>query len=340
MFRPTRALIVAAAVLVLTACGGSPDPSASQSASPSPSPSPSDSASPTESPAPTPTPTIPATDTLDGITVTGKRLEAPKVEFETPLRIDETRYKVLEPGSGPKALEDGYVTVHYYGINARTGDSFDESFSTGVPATFPLNGVIPGFKKGLTGQQPGSRVLIAVTGEDGYDPSYQIDPQYAPEGYELFDTLLFVVDVIDVSLAEPAGTEVTPPAGLPTVSSGVGKPEVTIPSADPPTKLVAQTLIEGDGRKLEEGDTILARYVGVSWKTGKVFDDGFASATTGELSEGSLIPGWVKGLKGKTVGSRVLLVLPPEDGYPDGSNTPPVEKGDTIVYVVDLLFAY
>lgn len=39
-------------------------------------------------------------------------------------------------------------------------------------------------------------------------------------------------------------------------------------------------------------------------------------------------------------GSRVLLVLPPEYGYPDGANNPPLEKGDTIVYVVDILFAY
>ena len=34
-----------------------------------------------------------------------------------------------------------------------------------------------------------------------------------------------------------------------------------------------------------------------------------------------------------------LLVWPPADGYPEGSNNPPLEKGDTIVYVVDVLFA-
>ena len=333
MFRPTRALIAAAAALVLTACGGSPDPSASQSASPSPSPS--ESASPTATP--TPTPTIPATSSLDGITVTGKRLEAPKVEFDKPLRIDQTRFEVLEPGSGPKALADGMVTLHYQGVNGRTGEVFDESY-VGDPVTFPLKGVIPGFQKGLTGQQPGSRVLIAVPGEDGYDQSYKIDPQYAPKGYELFDTLLFVVDIIDVSLAEPAGSTVNPAAGLPTVSSATGKPEVTIPATDPPKSMAAQTLIEGEGRRVETGDTVLARYVGVSWKTGKVFDDGFATPTYEVLE--NLLPGWTKGLKGKKVGSRVLLVLPPADGYPEGSNNPSVEKGDTVVYVVDLLFAY
>lgn len=332
MFRASRVLIAAAAALVLTACAGSPEPPVSQSASPSPSPT--GSATPT----PTPTPTIPATSSLDGITVTGKRLEAPKIEFDKPLRIDQTRFEVLEPGEGLKAAADGLVSVHYYGVNARTGDVFDESFSGEAPATFQLNQVIPGFQKGLTGQQPGSRVLIAVPGEDGYDSSYQIDPQFAPEGYELFDTLLFVVDITDVSLTEPSGTAVTPPAGLPTVSTGTGKPTVTIPATAAPTSMVAQTLIEGTGREVEAADTILARYVGYSWKTGEIFDDGFATPTSEAMA--NLIPGWTKGLKGKTVGSRVLLVLPPADGFPEGANNPPVEKGDTVVYVVDLLFAY
>lgn len=329
MFRPTRALIAAAAVLVLTACGGSPDPSASQSASPSPSPS--DSASPTASP--TPTPTIPATSSLDGIKVTGKRLEAPKVDFEKPLRIDQTRFEVLEAGSGPKAAADGMVTVHYYGVNGRTGKMFEESYTENMPKTFALNGVVAGFKTGLTGQQSGSRVLIAMPGTDAYDAS----PSSGPEGYEAGDTLIFVVDVLSVSVAEPSGTTITPPAGLPTVSAGTGKPTITIPSTAAPTKMVAQTLIEGTENKVAKGDSILARYVGYSWKTGKLVDDGFDSPSGGALS--STIPGWQTGLVGKPVGSRVLLVLPPADGFPKGSNNPPLEAGDTIVYVVDLLFA-
>ena len=47
----------------------------------------------------------------------------------------------------------------------------------------------------------------------------------------------------------------------------------------------------------------------------------------------------VKGLTGQTVGSRVLLVIPPADGYPDGNATPSVKPGETLVLVVDLLFA-
>ena len=45
-----------------------------------------------------------------------------------------------------------------------------------------------------------------------------------------------------------------------------------------------------------------------------------------------------KGLIGQTVGSRVLLIVPPADGYPDGNPRPKIEKGTTLVLVVDLLF--
>ena len=326
-------LIAAAAVaLSLTACSAAP----SETTSPSASASPTASATPT--PTPTPTPTVPVSDSLDAIKVTGDPLEAPKVEFEKPFAVGETMVDVLVPGDGPKAVADGLVTVHYYGVNARSGETFDESYADKAPVTFSLTGVIPGFQKGLTGQQAGSRVLIAVPGSDGYDEAYRMDPSYAPDGYELFDTLLFVVDILDVSLTEPSGKTVTPPDGLPTVSPGTGKPTVTIPDSQPPSSMVAQTLIEGTGAKVGADDTIQARYVGVSWKTGEVFDDGFETPTTGALAD--LIPGWTKGLEGKTVGSRVLLVLPPADGFPEGSNKPAVEKGDTVVYVVDLLFAY
>ena len=331
MFSPARIALAAAAVLALTACtSGTP----TDSASPSPTPTASPSATPTPTPTPTPTSTVPVSSSLDAIKVTGKPLAAPKVEFKAPFAIDKTRVEVLKAGTGPKADANGYVSVQYQGVNGRTGKVFDESFSAkGDPITFPLTGVIPGFQKGLTGQQAGSRVLIGIPGPDGYDPMGG-----AGEDIKVGDTLLFVVDIVDVSLTEPSGKVITPPSGLPTVSPGTGKPTITIPSGDAPTTMTAQVLIEGTGRKVAKDDTILVRYVGVSWKTGQVVDDHFATADSGPLS--STIPGWIKGLEGKTVGSRVLLVLPPAFGFPKGSNNPPLEAGDTIVYVVDLLFAY
>ncbi len=318
-----RLIPVLACLFALSACG-------SPSATPSVTASPSGTATPTASASPTAT--VKVSDSLDAITVSGKQLKAPTVKVKAPFAIDKTRVRVLDQGSGAKALADGSVTVHYYGVNGRTGKMFEESYTAGTPATFSLAGVIAGFKTGLTGQQAGSRVLIAMPGTDGYDAA----GGSSGAGIEVGDTLIFVVDVLAVSVAEPSGKVVTPPAGLPTVSAGTGKPTVTIPATAAPTKMVAQTLIEGTGAKVKKTDAIVARYVGYSWKSGKLIDDGFDTPTSGTLSD--TIPGWQTGLVGRRVGSRTLLVLPPDSGFPEGSNNPPVEKGDTVVYVVDLLF--
>lgn len=273
-------------------------------------------------------------DSLDGIKVTGKKLSKPKVSVKAPFVIDKTRTEVLSKGSGPAASASGIVKVNYYGVNGRTGKKFDESYSTGTPVVFSLTGVVAGFQKGLTGQRAGSRVLIAMPGSDGYDAAGGQESADIKVG----DTLIFVVDIIDVSLSEPAGKTMKPAASLPKVAGGAAdKPTVTIPATDPPSKMSATVLIEGTRAKISKTDTIMARYVGYSWKTGKLIDDGWTEPTGGALT--GLIPGWQTGLVGKKVGSRVLLVLPPKDGFPEGSNNPPVEAGDTVVYVIDLLFA-
>ena len=53
---------------------------------------------------------------------------------------------------------------------------------------------------------------------------------------------------------------------------------------------------------------------------------------------GNVIPGWDKGLVGKTVGSRVLLVVPPADGYADQVQGQ-IPANSTLVFVVDILDA-
>jgi len=326
---PIRRLLPAIAFLIaLTACG-----------SPSASPTPSAAVTPAASPSGSPSAGLPsdnaATQTdLTGITVTGPKGKAPKVTFHPkPFVVDKTQTKVLIEGKGDAARADGYVKINYYGVNGRDGAVFDSSFSRGAPASFPLANVITGFKTGLTGQKVGSRVLVVVPSSEGYGETGSSDGSI-----KAGDTLIFVVDILAVSVTDPSGETVTPPAGLPTVTGAANaKPTVTIPATAAPTTMTAQTLIKGTGDKVTKADTIYARFVGYSWKTGKLIQDQW-TPITGALS--TTIPGWKTGLVDKTVGSRVLLVLPPEYGYPDGANNPPLEKGDTIVYVVDILFAY
>jgi peptidylprolyl isomerase len=54
-----------------------------------------------------------------------------------------------------------------------------------------------------------------------------------------------------------------------------------------------------------------------------------------------VITGWSSGLRGVKVGSRVMLVIPPKDGYGSSGNSQAGIKGtDTLVFVVDVLAAF
>ena len=51
-------------------------------------------------------------------------------------------------------------------------------------------------------------------------------------------------------------------------------------------------------------------------------------------------PGGIKGLVGQKVGSQVLLVIPPADGYGEaGAPNAGIGATDTLVFVIDLLAA-
>ena len=329
---PQKSLLVLAlsGSLFLAACGsdGEATGDASASAVPSASASASGSATPSAKPS-----KVPTSKNFDKVSVSGAFGKSPKVKIDAPYAIDKTRTKVLEDSDGAVVAAGQTVEVNYYGVDGRTGKKFDESFSAGQPVAFSLDQVVPGFSKGLTGQKKGSRVLIAMPGSDGYDAS----GGNAQAGIEVGDTLVFVVDIVDVQLSEPAGTRVEPKAGLPTVTGPLDKPDITVPKSDAPEELVVQPLIKGDGTKVGASDTITFAYRWEIWDDGRLVEESYGQKP-GSSPLSGLVAGLQEGLEGQTVGSRVLLVIPPDKGYPDGNAQPKVDKGETLVMVVDLLF--
>ncbi len=98
-------------------------------------------------------------------------------------------------------------------------------------------------------------------------------------------------------------------------------------------------LTEGDGETVKVGDKVSVNYVGINGTTGKEFDSSFDRGTPTEftLAEGQLIKGFVTGLEGAKVGSRVLVGIPPEDGYGEqGSAGADIKGTDTLLFVIDV----
>ena len=71
------------------------------------------------------------------------------------------QYKVLQAGNGAKPTANSVVTVHYTGT-LPDGTVFDSSVKRGEPATFPVNGVIPGWTEALQIMQVGSKYKLFI----------------------------------------------------------------------------------------------------------------------------------------------------------------------------------
>ena len=77
------------------------------------------------------------------------------------------QFRSITEGSGehPKATDS--VTVHYSG-KLTDGTEFDSSYKRNQPATFPLNGVIPGWTEGLQLMKPGGKAELVIPSKLGY----------------------------------------------------------------------------------------------------------------------------------------------------------------------------
>lgn len=117
------------------------------------------------------------------------------------------------------------------------------------------------------------------------------------------------------------------------------KPIVTIPDTEPPTDLVIEDLVEGDGTEAVAGAVVSVHYVGVAWSTGQQFDASWDRGDTFEfrLGAGMVISGWDQGVQGMKVGGRRRLTIPAHLGYGERGAGGVIRGGETLVFVVDLL---
>lgn len=116
---------------------------------------------------------------------------APRIDVQAPFSVAETTVQTLQTGDGPVVADTATVSVCYEGVNGRTGDIFDSSYTNGTPVQFPLNAVIDGFRLAIAGQTVGSTVAVAMTSADGYANGMPA------AGIEIGDTLVFAIQILD-----------------------------------------------------------------------------------------------------------------------------------------------
>jgi FKBP-type peptidyl-prolyl cis-trans isomerase len=287
-----------------------------------------------------------SSNTNAAVKVTGAFDKTPTVVIPHQDPSSKLAYSTTIKGTGAKLVSGDYTlaNVTIYKWSGTKSTLLDSTYSTGAQL-IPGDLGLPGLVTALNNATLGSRVIAVLPPKYGYGTGGN-----SQIGVTGSDTLVWVIDLLQQFSpdASATGTRVSEGGGkLPTVSFPlIGQaPTVTIPKNSPPAKLSVTTLVKGSGPKLVLGDTVVAQYVGVIWRTGKVFSQSWSSSTESPSQPfsfqlgGQVITGWNDGLPGVTVGSRVMLVIPPALGYgPDGGQASAgIKKNDTLVFVIDIV---
>lgn len=246
------------------------------------------------------------------ITVSGTVGRVPVATFDTPLPLAPADSETLVEGDGRTLVADGPALLALTAYDGQTGALLADR-GAGDARTLLLapEEVGEDIYPVLLGTTEGSRILLTqpVTVDDA-------------------DRMLVLV--VDVLHSRARGQQLEPPESFPdiTVTEEDGVPSLTLPDQEPPDSLVVSTVIRGEGRQVSAEHTVTLQYVAVVWPGGDVYDSTWADGQvprTVDLAD--TLEGLRDGLLDQTVGSRVIVSVPPAQGTGD----------QTLVFLVDVL---
>ncbi|MGH3380153.1 MAG: FKBP-type peptidyl-prolyl cis-trans isomerase [Actinoallomurus sp.] len=278
----------------------------------------------------------------DGLKVAGAVGRQPTVTIPKSGPGGGLKVKTLHKGKGAQVAKGDLVAASYVGYRWNGGDHklIASSYDAGHPAMFPYGQLVPGLNHALEGQRPGGRVMAVIPPGQGYGAN-----GYAPMQIGGGDSLVFVLDVLAAYPNSSAAAGTPQPqtdARLPKVSSGA-TPSMKIPVVGAPAKLQVRTLVQGTGKPVQARQLVVYHDLGQIWRGGKVFESSRGRGHPDSVVVGArqMLPGWDRAVVGKPVGSRVLVVVPPGDGYgTKGHSASGIKRGDTLAFVIDIIAAY
>jgi len=257
----------------------------------------------------------------DAITAEGEMGTEPTATFTAPLEITEPQSTVIDEGSGDEAESGDYLQFALAAYDATSGEKVA---AQGYNDDLLPQQIAP---EGGVGQllgcpKPGSRYAVAVpAATDGSSPA-----------------IVYLIDVFGTAPTQAWGDPQEPDDGMPTVElEDDGSPTVTLPEGDIPTEFEKATLKKGDGAVVEAGDQVMVQYHGVSWNSGEMFDESWGKQPFTFTVGSGVVQGFTDAVTGETVGSQVIAVLPPALAYGEGEINEADLKGQTLVFVVDIL---
>jgi peptidylprolyl isomerase len=285
-----------------------------------------------------PAPAEPTKDRLDAVQITGEVGDEPDVTWSSQMTAGKIKAETLVEGEGEKLAEGDQVLTHLW-----IGNGFTEAkaFSThdkdSTAELVTVDDQLPPFLAAIKDATIGSRIAVTSSAEEAFGPAGN-----AQLGIGNKDSVLVIVDLASGIADPPSGTRPPAPAWVPPLEfkkgaiSGFdfkGVPE-------PTDQLQKAVLFEGDGPVVEKGNAIVVKYLGQVYGGKKPFDENFSTGTPTSfaIGNGAVIKGWDQTLVGSTVGTRMVVAVPPDLGYGEKGNPDAgIKRTDTLYFVIDVL---
>jgi peptidylprolyl isomerase len=272
------------------------------------------------------------------VSATGKEGTKLKVTLKTPMTIKTNSYKVLQEGTGAALKSGQRVCMQTVVYNAKSGEELGSTWKENkkdCSLALDSGSASAEYLKIFLSQKVGAAIAFGMP-----QTSTSNSTSSTSGSTSTTDPYVYVETIVSVKndLAKATGTKVSNiPSTLPKVTlASNGKPSITkaeLKKYKATKSLVSQTLIKGKGAKVTSTSGLRVQYSG--WLlNGTQFDSSWKTGTPLDVTDLStqVIKGWGQGLKGQTVGSQVLLIIPPSLGY--GSTAQgSIPKNSTLVFV-------
>ncbi len=112
--------------------------------------------------------------------------------FEPRNKVDALEIIDIEVGTGDIVPEGATITAHYTGALVKNGIIFQSSHDFGDAITFPLDGVIAGWTKGVPGMKIGGWRRLVIPSEMAYG-SARASKDIPPNSDLVFDIELVAI---------------------------------------------------------------------------------------------------------------------------------------------------
>ena len=275
---------------------------------------------------------------LTGVSATGELGSEPTITFETPKTVENNSFAVLQEGDGDAVGDGDRVCMQSIALNAQDGSELMNTWTDNTPdCSLVINesSLNADYYELFNGAKINTTFGVGINDDNEQGSSY---------------IMAMTLVSKQKALTRAEGEQVKDiPDNLPKVTlDDDGKPSLDLNGYTPDGKLVSQTLIKGAGAKVSATSNLAANYTG--WLVNadgelEQFDSSWDNGSEASFSlDGGVITGWTKGLTDQTIGSQVLLIIPPDEGYgsedqTDANGNVTIPANSTLYFVVDILYA-